>query len=154
MRGVHHQHGVELEAHRARLDVAHAREHERGEQLTVTQPAPDARGDFFDELVARRVFQQAYQVARSPGSNATGPLLTSAAERRGRRARKSRPAAVAVPARVDWRNARRGSNRFMAGNSWVSGTPRTSRRPEAVASRVVNRISFTKRRPSLRCART
>jgi hypothetical protein len=61
MRGIHDQHRVEFETHRTRLNVAHARELQRGENFPITQSAFDARGDFLEHAFARRRFEQPHQ---------------------------------------------------------------------------------------------
>ena len=61
MRGVDHQHGVEFEAHRPRLHVTHAGQQQRGQHFAIARAAFDAAGDFFEQPVARRFFQQAHQ---------------------------------------------------------------------------------------------
>jgi hypothetical protein len=59
--GVDDQHRVELEADaRPRLDVAHAREQEGGQQFAVTEAGLHAVCHFLQQPVARRVLEQAH----------------------------------------------------------------------------------------------
>ncbi len=55
------EHRVELEADGARLDVPHAGEQQRGQDLAIAQPAPDAGGDLFEHPLAGRVLDEPYQ---------------------------------------------------------------------------------------------
>lgn len=48
--GVHHEHGVELEADvRPRLHVVHARQQERGQHLLVAHAGMNPGGDLFEQ---------------------------------------------------------------------------------------------------------
>jgi hypothetical protein len=61
VRGVDDEHGVELVPHRwPRLDVLHACQQQCGEQIAITEPAMDALGDAFQQLILRRLFEQAH----------------------------------------------------------------------------------------------
>ena len=57
--GVDDQDGVELEADRPRLDAAHAGQEHGAEQLLVAGAPADLRGDRFEQLLARRVLDEA-----------------------------------------------------------------------------------------------
>ena len=49
MRRVDDEHRVKLEPHaRTRLDVANARQEQRGERLLIGEAFPDSGGDFFE----------------------------------------------------------------------------------------------------------
>ena len=61
MRGVHHQHGVKAEPHRARLDIPHARELQRRQHFAIGRAAFDTRRHFLQHALAGRVFDQAHQ---------------------------------------------------------------------------------------------
>ena len=61
MGGVDHEHGVEFEADRARLNVAHASQQQGREQIAIAQSALDSGGDFLQQPFARRVFEKADQ---------------------------------------------------------------------------------------------
>ncbi len=57
--GVDDEDGVEFEADRSWLDVAHAGEKEGGEDLPVGEALVDAGGDFLQNALARGVFEEA-----------------------------------------------------------------------------------------------
>ncbi len=59
MHRMHHQHCMELEADRTRLDVAHTGEQQRGEQLVMVEPGPHARAERFEHFAARCGLDQA-----------------------------------------------------------------------------------------------
>ena len=62
VRRIHDQHGVKLEAdRRPRLDVLHAGQQQRGQQFLVAHAAADAVGNFFQQSVARRFFEQPHE---------------------------------------------------------------------------------------------
>ena len=59
MGGVHHEHRVELVPDRGtRLDVLHAGEQQCGEERLVAEAAVDALGDDFEQILARRLFDE------------------------------------------------------------------------------------------------
>ena len=59
VRGVDHEHGVKFEANGSRLDVAHTGEQQGGEQIAIAQAAFYSRGNFFQQPLARGVFEEA-----------------------------------------------------------------------------------------------
>ena len=61
MRRVHDEDGVEFEADRPRLDVAHAGQQQGRQHFTIRRAAFDPGGYLFEHPLARRVFQQAHQ---------------------------------------------------------------------------------------------
>ena len=61
VRGVDHQHRMEFEADRPRLNVAHTGQQQGREQVAVTHTAPDFRGNFFKQPLARCVFEETNQ---------------------------------------------------------------------------------------------
>ena len=61
VRGVDHQDRVKLEPDRTWLDVAHAGQQQRRQQITVTQAAFQFRTDFLEQPFARCVFQETHQ---------------------------------------------------------------------------------------------
>ena len=62
VRRVHHQHRVKFEPdRRPRLDILHAGQQQRGQHFLVTHAATDAVGNFFQQLVARRFFEQPHE---------------------------------------------------------------------------------------------
>ena len=58
---VHHQHGVEFEAHRPRLDGADTGQQQRRQHLAVGEAVANAKRDFLEQFRARRVFEQTHQ---------------------------------------------------------------------------------------------
>jgi hypothetical protein len=58
MGGVHHEDGMKFETDGPRLDVAHAGEKQRGEDIPVRDAAFYARSDLFEDPTARRSFEQ------------------------------------------------------------------------------------------------
>ena len=62
MARVDDQHRVELEAdRRPRLDVAHARQQERGQHFAIRVAAMNAVGDLFEQPLARRFLDQPHE---------------------------------------------------------------------------------------------
>jgi hypothetical protein len=61
MRGVHHEHRMELEPDRTRLNRAHARQQQRREHFAVAHAAANAHPDLFEQPLARRLFQQTHE---------------------------------------------------------------------------------------------
>ena len=99
------QHGVELEAdRRPRLDVLHAGQQQRGQQLAIAQALVNPAGDFFEQPVARRLFDQPHERLDLGSSRTTfGSSFASAAETapsRERNPRSPRPSMAPVVAVV------------------------------------------------------
>ena len=62
MGGMHHEDGMELEAYRARLDVADARQQQGREYIAVGQVTPlDAGSDLLQQLVPGSLLKELYE---------------------------------------------------------------------------------------------
>lgn len=51
--------GVKFKTHGTRLNISHASQEKGGEDFAIGQTAMDAGSDFFEQTVARRVFEEA-----------------------------------------------------------------------------------------------
>ena len=104
-----HEHRVELESDRGtRLDVADARQEKRGEALAVAEALPDPGAHLFQQLGARRVFEQAHQrLDRRIEANDPGSTWACAAEHRLQTREERELAGTEEGAGTDWRNVRR-----------------------------------------------
>ena len=61
MRGVDYENRVKFETDRLGLDVAHARQQQRCQNLPIRKAVTDFCGDFFQQPFARCVFEEPHQ---------------------------------------------------------------------------------------------